>query len=83
MLTRAGVGAAVVATGMFGAGRLLGAFELFLLGTGVAAIIAVSALATLTTRVRLDAERTLVPVRVHRGAPARVELSVTNTSSRR
>jgi len=82
MLTRTGIGALVVATGMFVAGRLLGTFELFLLGTGIAAVVGVSTLSVLRARPRAEVVRTLVPTRVHRGAPARVELRITNGGTR-
>jgi uncharacterized protein (DUF58 family) len=82
MLTRTGIGALVVATGMFIAGRLLGTFELFLLGTGIAVVVGVSALSVLLARPRPDVVRTLLPTRVHRGAPARAELLITNSGTR-
>ena len=83
MLTRQGwlVGAGAVA--LLGAGRLLGIFELFLLGAGAAALLLVCTLATALTRLRLDVARELHPPRVHAGSPSRVEVGVRNAGGRR
>lgn len=83
MLTRSGW--TVLAGGgalLFG-GRVLGAFELYLLGAGVAALVLVALLATNLGRLELALSRALMPARVHAGSPARVELTIANQSTRR
>lgn len=83
MLTRSGWIVALVAGGLVAVGRLLGIFELFLLGAA-GLVLVVGALAVVRrTPLRLDVSRTLHPPRVHAGSPSRVELSVRNRSSRR
>lgn len=83
MLTRQGwlTGAAAVA--LLAAGRLFGLFELFVLGTVVAGVLAMAGAWVWATRLQLGVARRLEPPRVHAGSPARVELHVTNESSRR
>ncbi|MGD9750181.1 MAG: DUF58 domain-containing protein [Acidimicrobiia bacterium] len=83
MLTRTGWGVLAGAGGMVLAGRVLGAFELYLLGAGAAALVAVSLLAVNLARLQVGLSRTLIPPRVHAGGPARVELRVVNHARRR
>jgi uncharacterized protein (DUF58 family) len=65
------------------AGRVLGIAELFALAAGIVALI-VGALAYVhVTKVSLDADRELHPLRVHAGSPSRVELTVRNLGRRR
>jgi uncharacterized protein (DUF58 family) len=83
VLTRAGWTVAVVAAGLVAVGRLLGIFELFLLGAAAAVLLVGALVVVRRTPLRLDVSRTLHPPRVHAGSPSRVELSVRNRSSRR
>jgi len=83
MLTRQGWLVGAGAAALLTAGRLLGIFELFLLGAGAGALLLVCTLATSLTRLRLDVARELHPPRVHAGSPSRVEVSVRNSGGRR
>jgi uncharacterized protein (DUF58 family) len=83
VLTRSGWMVAAVAVGLFVTGRLLGIFELFLVGAAAAVLVAGALVAVRRTPLRLDVSRTLHPPRVHAGTPSRVELSVRNRSARR
>jgi uncharacterized protein (DUF58 family) len=83
MLTRSGWTVALVAGGLVAVGRLLGIFELFLLGVAGAVLVASALIVVRRTPLRLDVSRTLHPPRVHAGTPSRVELSVRNRSARR
>jgi uncharacterized protein (DUF58 family) len=83
VLTRSGWGVLAGAAGLLIGGRLLGAFELYLLGAGVAALVVVALLATHLSRLELGLTRVLVPARVHAGSAARVELGIANHGTRR
>lgn len=83
MLTREGWLVTIGAGGLVIAGRLLGAFELYLLGAGVATLVVVCLLGVSLTRLRLGVGRTIIPARVHAGSPARVELRMANHANRR
>ncbi len=83
MLTRAGCIVAFLAGGLVATGRLLGIFELFLLGAAGVVLVVGALLVVRRTPLRLDVSRTLHPPRVHAGSPSRVELSVRNRSARR
>lgn len=83
MLTRTGWGVLAGAAGLVVAGRVLGAFELYLLGAGAAALVAVALLAVNLARLQIGISRTLVPPRVHAGGPARVELRLANHARRK
>jgi uncharacterized protein (DUF58 family) len=83
MLTRQGWLVGVGAIALLVAGRVLGIFELFLLGAGAAALLLLCTLATSLTRLRLDVGRELHPPRVHAGSPSRVEVGVRNAGGRR
>ena len=65
------------------AGRLLGAVDLFVLGTGAAALVALATLVARLPGPRLDVRRELHPPRVYAGTESRVELIVRNAGSRR
>ena len=82
MLTRPGWLAAVGAASAVFTGRIFGLVELFLLGTGVAVLLALAVTRVLLTRLSLEVGRQLTPRRVHAGQPARVELAVANRSER-
>jgi uncharacterized protein (DUF58 family) len=64
------------------AGRLFGLVELYLIGAGLALLLALAVARVLLTRLELAVGRSLNPRRVHAGQPARVELAVTNHSIR-
>jgi len=83
VLTRAGWIVAFLAGGLVAVGRLLGIFELFLLGAAGVILVVGALVVVRRTPLRLDVSRTLHPPRVHAGSPSRVELSVRNRSSRR
>ncbi len=65
------------------AGRLLGVFELFVLGSVAVLLVVLAVLWTSRTYLRLDVDRQVAPLRVHAGAPSRVELKVRNAGPRR
>jgi uncharacterized protein (DUF58 family) len=83
MLTTTGWGVAVGSMVLIVVGRLLGIFELFLLGAGGAALVVAAAVRVATLRLRVDVTRELQPPRVHAGTPSRVELRVRNRSGQR
>jgi uncharacterized protein (DUF58 family) len=82
VLTRPGWLAAFGAFSAVFTGRIFGLVELFLLGTGVAVLLALAVTRVLLTRLSLEVGRQLTPRRVHAGQPARVELAVTNRADR-
>ena len=74
-----GAGAVVLVSG----GRLLGLVELYVMAAG-ALLLGVAALVFVRAcPVKVRVQRTLHPPRVHAGGASRVELSLTNTGSRR
>ena len=83
MLTRHGWSVACGAVGLVVAGRLLGIYELFLVGAGCAALVVVSAVTVGMRKLRLDISRDLHPRRVHAGSGSKVELRVRNIGRRR
>lgn len=83
MLTREGWLVTIGAGALIIIGRLLGTFELYLLGAGVAALVLVCLIGVGLTRLRLGVGRTIIPARVHAGTPARVELRIANHANRR
>jgi uncharacterized protein (DUF58 family) len=64
------------------AGRLFGLVELYVVGAGCAALVAVAFARVASTRLRLEVARHVTPRRVHAGQPARVELTVSNRGER-
>jgi uncharacterized protein (DUF58 family) len=82
MLTRSGWLVLVGAAGAFGAGRLFGLVELYLLGSSLVVLVVLAVARVLLTRLRLEVGRQVTPRRVHAGQPARVELTVTNRGDR-
>ena len=76
MLTRQGWLALFGAGGLLVVGRLLGVYELYLLGSALAALVIVSALVTGLSRLRLEVARELHPPRVHAGSPSRVDVAI-------
>lgn len=83
MLTTTGWSVAVGSMALIVVGRLLGIFELFLLGAGGAVLVVAAVLRVATLRLRVDVTRELHPARVHAGTPSRVELEVRNRSGLR
>ncbi|MBV8986541.1 MAG: DUF58 domain-containing protein [Acidimicrobiia bacterium] len=73
------IGAAV----LWVAGRALGAVDLYVLGTGAAALVGLAVLLARLPGPRLDLRRELHPPRVYAGTESRVELIVRNAGSRR
>jgi uncharacterized protein (DUF58 family) len=65
------------------AGHLLGAVDLYVLGTGGAALVGLAMLLARLPGPRLDVRRELHPPRVYAGTESRVELIVSNAGSRR
>jgi uncharacterized protein (DUF58 family) len=65
------------------AGRLLGIFELIVLGIGVVGVVVAGLVFVAQARLRLGVSRALHPHRVHAGSPARVDLRVVNEGDRR
>lgn len=83
MLTRQGWIVVGLAGGLVVGGRILGTFELMVLGTIAGVLVLLAALTTGLTRVAFDVRRELRPPRLHAGGTARVGLQVTNLGSRR
>jgi uncharacterized protein (DUF58 family) len=65
------------------AGRLFGTIELYVLGTVLIVLVAITAAGVSLTRIRIDVSRELHPPRVHAGTPSRVEVKVQNQGSGR
>jgi uncharacterized protein (DUF58 family) len=82
VLTRSGWLTAIGAAASVVAGRVFGLVELYLLGTGLAALLALAVARVQLTRLALEVGRHLSPRRVHAGQAARVELMVTNRGDR-
>jgi len=68
--------------GLFSAGRILGVFELYILGGATAGLILVAALYVGLVRLRLRVSRQVRPFRIHAGSPARVDLELQNRGRR-
>lgn len=83
MLSRRGKMVAASSILLIIAGRVIGAEELYIAGTGTAALVAIAAVYVRAVSFRLQAARELRPVRVHAGSPSRVELAVRNVAARR
>jgi uncharacterized protein (DUF58 family) len=71
------------AFGLLVAGRLLGAIELYVLGSVLAVLVAITAAGVSLTRIRIDVSRELHPPRVYAGTPSRVEVNVANQGTSR
>ncbi|MGH9184682.1 MAG: DUF58 domain-containing protein [Acidimicrobiales bacterium] len=82
MLTRQGWLVTAGAVVLVAAGRLLGVFELFVLGVAAAALVGLTFAVVLLVRLRLEVARHLSPPRVHAGTPSRVELRLRNRGER-
>ncbi|MBV8304510.1 MAG: DUF58 domain-containing protein [Acidimicrobiia bacterium] len=83
MITARGWTLLVGAAGLWVAGRMLGAVDLYVLGTGAAAVVGLATLLARLPGPRLEVRRELHPPRVYAGTESRVELIVRNAGSRR
>jgi uncharacterized protein (DUF58 family) len=82
VLTRRGWSLAGAALGLALAGRLLGTVELWILATGIALLLATSAVWARSRRYDVVARRTVHPARLHVGGEGRVDLTLENHSDR-
>jgi len=78
MLTRHGWGALVLAIATAVIGRMFGVLELFVLGAGVAALVAATVVWVHSRRMNLSVSRVVVPSTLQVGDTGRVELRLTN-----
>ncbi|MDG2114502.1 MAG: DUF58 domain-containing protein [Actinomycetota bacterium] len=78
MLTRHGWTLAIGGAAMAVAGRLFAIFELFVLGTAALGLVIITAIWVGLARLKVSVTRSVHPVRVHAGTPARVDLRITN-----
>jgi uncharacterized protein (DUF58 family) len=83
MPTRQGWTAVVAAATAFAAGRVFGLIELYVLGVGLLAVVAVAVLQVQRRPARLTTHRELVPAVVQVGDEARVDLTLRNADTRR
>ncbi|MEM9036168.1 MAG: DUF58 domain-containing protein [Actinomycetota bacterium] len=83
MLTRSGWAAGALSIVLIAAGRILGVFDLFVIGAVVGAVLLAATIWVAMARIRLSVDRTVRPARVHAGDASRVELAVTNVARRR
>jgi uncharacterized protein (DUF58 family) len=83
VLTTTGWSVAIGSFALVVVGRLLGIYELFLMGAGGGALVVAAIVRVATIRLRVEVSRELHPARVHAGTPSRVELRVHNRSARR
>lgn len=82
MLTSTGWGVVIGSMALVVVGRLLGIYELFLIGAGGGALVVAAVVRVATARLKVDVARELHPARVHAGTPSRVELQVRNRGTR-
>jgi len=82
VFTRQGWLTAAGGVGLIVAGRLLGSFELFLLGSAAVGLSLVAVLRTALARLDLRVSRHVEPPRVNAGGAARVELRLRNDGAR-
>jgi uncharacterized protein (DUF58 family) len=78
VLTTTGWSVAIGSIALIVVGRLLGIFELFLIGAGGAALVVAAVIRVATLRLRVEVSRELQPARVPAGTPSRVVLRVRN-----
>jgi len=83
VLTRQGRVAVLTAIAMLIGGRVFGSLELYVLGSALAGLVAVAAIMSAATKVKVEVARELHPPRVHAGSPSRVEVRVENMGRRR
>lgn len=82
MLTRNGWLVAALAVTLFTAGRLLGIYEMYLLGGATGGLVLIAAIYVGLVRLRLRVTRHVRPHRIHAGSPARVDLELQNLGRR-
>lgn len=82
-LNRQGAMVLLASIGLLFTGRVLGLFELFLLGSAGILLVIAAFVVISRARPQLDVSRHLHPPRVHAGTPSKVELSVRNAGARR
>lgn len=82
MLTRNGWLTAGLALTLFAAGRMLGIYEMYLLGGAAAGLVLVAAVYVGLVRLRLRVTRHVRPYRIHSGSAARVDLEIHNLGRR-
>ena len=63
-------------------GRLLGLWELFIIGFGAMALVVLAAISVGLTRIRVRARRRVSPARVHVGDDGRVDIALSNAGRR-
>ena len=80
MLTRHGWGATLLAITTTVIGRLFGVLELFVLGSGIFALVGASLIWVHSRRISLRIHRQVVPGTLQVGEVARVEMRISNTS---
>lgn len=83
MLTRQGWLVGLGGVALIGLGRLVGAFELFVLGAAALALLVAASISVAVIKLRIEVRRDVHPHRVHAGTPSRVELLLRNVGSRR
>ena len=76
MITRTGWAALGAAAALVVCGRVFGIFELYVIGAGIAALVVIALIAVRATRLRLEVAREVIPVKVHAGSDARVEVRI-------
>jgi uncharacterized protein (DUF58 family) len=73
----AGLGAILVVVG-----RMLGIWELFVVGTAALALVIMASLSVGLSRLKVNVSRQVMPIRLHVGQPARVDMRVSNLGRR-
>jgi uncharacterized protein (DUF58 family) len=83
VLTRSGWGAVALGVIAFAIGRVFGIIELYVLGVGLFGVLVVAVATMLRRPPGLSVRRLVEPSTVQAGDPARVDLQIANTGSRR
>ncbi len=83
MVSRTGWAALATGICLLIAGRATALIELTFVGAAALALVILAVLSVVLTRVRIDVAREVHPVKVHAGTTTRVELRVSNRSTRR
>lgn len=82
MLTRHGWTLVLTGAAMTVAGRVFAIYELFVLGAAAVGLVLIAAVWAGLARLKVSVTRSVHPVRVHAGTPARVDLRITNLGRR-
>jgi len=80
VLTRQGWAATLLAVVIAVIGRMFGVLELFVMGAGIVALVAATAIWVHARPIRLEVHRTAVPSAMQVGETGRIELRLTNLS---